>query len=194
MVFLEHRTPVYYSNTTAIEATALFVCINQHVKGKGRNYCRPRDPTSWPKMAATSDDCDRTATVALPTAASSGFISGEVGISAALDAFSSVYELPLMRFEIRQTDRQINRRTCTITIPRFTLRVTRGKNDFRRVMVYFVVDGHIYCCQDRCMNSENIQISILTGAEHYTLTQSPRKGYILITDLATTPQSLMDLC
>ena len=37
------------------------------------------------------------------------------------------------------------------------------------------------------MNSENIKISILTGAEHYTLTQSPRKGYILITDLATTP-------
>ena len=82
-------------------------------------------------MAAILDDCERTATVALPTAATSGFISGEVGISAALDAFSTVYELPLMRFKKGQTDRQTNkqtnRRTCTITIPRFTLRVTRGK-------------------------------------------------------------------
>ena len=57
------------------------------------------------KMAAIPDDCERTVTVALPTAASPGFISGEVGISAALDAFSTVYELPLTRFEIRQTDR-----------------------------------------------------------------------------------------
>ena len=31
MVFLEHRPRVYYSVTTAIEATALFV--QQHVKG-----------------------------------------------------------------------------------------------------------------------------------------------------------------
>ena len=50
------------------------------------------------KMAAIPDDCERTATVALPTAASGGFISGDVGISAALDAFSTVYELPLTRF------------------------------------------------------------------------------------------------
>ena len=57
------------------------------------------------KMAAIPDDCERTATVALPTAASSGFISGEVVISAALDPFSTVYELPLTRFEIRQTDK-----------------------------------------------------------------------------------------
>ena len=77
MVFLEHRPRVYYSLTTAI--------------GKGRNYCIPRDPASWGKMAAMPDDCERTATVTLPTAASSGFISGEVGISAALDVFSTVY-------------------------------------------------------------------------------------------------------
>ena len=57
-------------------------------------------------MAATADDCERTATVALPTAASPGFISGEVGISAALDAFSTVYELPLTRFKKGQTNRQ----------------------------------------------------------------------------------------
>ena len=53
------------------------------------------------------DDCERTTTVALPTSAgSSGFISGEVGISAALDTFSTVYELPLTRFEIRHTNKQ----------------------------------------------------------------------------------------
>ena len=70
----------YYSLTTAIEATALFV----HVKGASNNYCTPRDPASWEKMAAIPDDCGRTATVALQTAASTGFISGEVGISAAV--------------------------------------------------------------------------------------------------------------
>ena len=31
---------------------------------------------SWEKMAAIPDDCERTATVALPIAASAGFISG----------------------------------------------------------------------------------------------------------------------
>ena len=41
----------------------------------------------------------------------SGFISGEVGISAALDTFSTVYELPLTHFEIRQTDKQTNIQT-----------------------------------------------------------------------------------
>ena len=123
MVFLEHRPRVYYNiilsyyNNTAIEATALFV--QQQVKGA-------IIADLGAKMAAILDDCERTATVALPTAATSGFISGEVGISAALDAFSTVYELPLTRFKKGQTDRQTNRRTCTITIPRFTLRVTRG--------------------------------------------------------------------
>ena len=57
-------------------------------------------------MAATPDDCERTATVALPTAASGGSISGDLGTSAALDAFSTVYEFPLTRFKNRQTDRQ----------------------------------------------------------------------------------------
>ena len=76
---------------------------------KGHNYCRPRDPASWGKMAAIPDDCERTATVTLPTAASPGFISGEVGISAALDAFSTVYQLPLKRF--KGTDRQTDIRT-----------------------------------------------------------------------------------
>ena len=62
-------------------------------------------------MAAIPDDCERTATAALPTAASPGFISGEVGISAALDAFSTVYELPLTRFKKGQTNRQTDKRT-----------------------------------------------------------------------------------
>ena len=62
-------------------------------------------------MAATTDDCERTATVALPTAASPGFISGEVGISAALDAFSTVYELPLTRFKKGQTNKQTDKHT-----------------------------------------------------------------------------------
>ena len=57
------------------------------------------------------DDCERTAIVALPTAASAGFISGELGTSAALDAFSTVYELPLKRFKKGQTDRQTDRQT-----------------------------------------------------------------------------------
>ena len=78
---------------------------------KGRNYCRPCDPASWEKMAAIPDDCERTATVALPTAASPGFISGEVGFSAALDTFSTVYDLPLTRFKKGQTDKQTDRHT-----------------------------------------------------------------------------------
>ena len=99
MVFLEHRPHVYYSLTTVVEGT---VCTTTC---KGRNYYKPRDPASWRKMAAIPDDCERTATVALPTAASPGFISGEFGISAALDAFSTVYELPLTRFKKGQTDK-----------------------------------------------------------------------------------------
>ena len=54
---------------------------------------------------------ERTATVALPTAASGGSISGDLVTSAALDAFSTVYEFPLTRFKNRQTDRQTNKHT-----------------------------------------------------------------------------------
>ena len=72
---------------------------------KERNCCRPRDPASWPNMAATPDDCERTATVALPTAASGGSISGDLRTSVALDAFSTVYEFPLTRFKNRQTNK-----------------------------------------------------------------------------------------
>ena len=73
MVFLEHRPRVYYSLTTAIEATALFV--QQQVKGAIIvDHVTP--PHGKKKKAATPDDCERTAAVALPTAASPGFISG----------------------------------------------------------------------------------------------------------------------
>ena len=89
------RLLLSYYNNTAIEATALFV--QQRVKGA-------IIADLGGKMAAILDDCERT-TVALPTAATSGFISGEVGISAALDAFSTVYELPLTRFKKGQTDK-----------------------------------------------------------------------------------------
>ena len=97
-----------YSLTTVNRSHCTVVCTTTC---KGRNYCIPRDPASWGKMAAIPDDCERTATVALPTAASPGFISGEVGISAALDAFSTVYELPLTRFKKGQTDKQTNKQT-----------------------------------------------------------------------------------
>ena len=57
----------------------------------------------------TCKEHERTTTVALPTAASAGFILGDLGTSAAIDAFSTVYELPLTRFENRQTDKQTNK-------------------------------------------------------------------------------------
>ena len=99
-------------------------------------------------MAAMPDDCERTATVALQTAASGGFISGELGISAEFDAFSTMYELPLTRFENRQTDKQTDIRTRTITLPRFTLRPREVKMSeyvgFSPPPTYFL---HIRCDQ-----------------------------------------------
>ena len=74
MAFLEHRPRVYYSLTTAVEATALFV--QQQVKGAIIVHVDHVTPPHGKKMAATPDDCERTATVALPTAASPAFISG----------------------------------------------------------------------------------------------------------------------
>ena len=47
MVFLEHRPRVYYSVTTAIEATALFV--QQHVKGAIIvDHVAPSHGIKWP--------------------------------------------------------------------------------------------------------------------------------------------------
>ena len=89
---LAFTTLLYYSNRS--HGT---VCTTTC---KGRNYGE-----KW-LLYPIPDDCERTATVALPTATRPGFISGEVGISAALDAFSTVYELPLTRFKKGQTNRQ----------------------------------------------------------------------------------------
>ena len=93
MVFPEHRPSVYYSLTTAVEATALFV--QQHVKGA--IIVDRVTPPHGKNGHSISDDCERTATAALPTAASGGSISGDLGTSAVIDAFSTVYELPLKR-------------------------------------------------------------------------------------------------
>ena len=71
MVFLEHRPRVYYSLTTAVEATARFV-QQQHVKGA--IIVDHVTPPHGKKMAAIPDDCERTAAVALPTAASPGLV------------------------------------------------------------------------------------------------------------------------
>ena len=84
MVFLEHRPRVYYSLTTAVEATALLF-VQQHVKGAiiVDHVTLPHGKNG----RSISDDCERTATVVLPTAASGGSISGDLGSSAALDAY-----------------------------------------------------------------------------------------------------------
>ena len=78
MVFLEHRPRVYYSLTTAVEAMARFV--QQPIKGaiivvKAAIIADLYHVTRlMAKMAAIPDDCERTATVALPTAASREFL------------------------------------------------------------------------------------------------------------------------
>ena len=93
MVFLEHRPRVYFSLTTAVEVTALFV---QHVNGAIIVY--HVTPPHGKKMAAIPDDCERTATVLLPTAASLHGLSADNHSSiATLDTFSTVFEPPLGR-------------------------------------------------------------------------------------------------
>ena len=61
----------YYSSRSHGTAVCTTTC-------KGRNYCKLRDPASWQKMTSP-DDSERTATVALPTASSAGFLAGELG-------------------------------------------------------------------------------------------------------------------
>ena len=83
-----------YSLTALAEATALLF-VHQHVKSAiVVDHVTPPHGQIWPLHRMIV----RTATVALPTAASGGSISGDLGSSAALDAFSTVYELPLKRF------------------------------------------------------------------------------------------------
>ena len=74
MVFLEHKPRVYYSLTTAVEATALLF-VQQHVKGAIIvHHVTPPHGIKW--LLGRMIVIKRTATVALPTAASAGFISG----------------------------------------------------------------------------------------------------------------------
>ena len=99
-----------YSLTTVVEAMALLFV--QHVKG-AIIIVDHVTPPHGKNGRSIPDDCERTATVALLTAASAGFISGELSTSAALDAFSTVYELLLTRFENKQADKQTDGHTCT---------------------------------------------------------------------------------
>ena len=93
-------TTLVYIHYSLLPTALLFE--QQHVKGASIvDHVTP--PHGKMSGRSIPDDCERTATVALPTAASAGFISGELGTSAALDAFSTVYELLLTRFENRQT-------------------------------------------------------------------------------------------
>ena len=67
MVFLEQTSRgIYYSLYYSSRSHGTVVCTTTC---KERNYCVTLPP----------DDCERTATVALPTAASASFISGDLG-------------------------------------------------------------------------------------------------------------------
>ena len=65
---------------------------------KGRNYCGPRDPASWQKMAAIPDDCERTATVySAANNRQPGLSVDNHSFIAASDTLSTVFEQPLGR-------------------------------------------------------------------------------------------------
>ena len=72
---------------------------------KGHGYCKHvTSPHGKENGRSLPDDCERTATVALPTAASPELLVDNHSSVAALDAFSPIFEPPLMRFENGQTD------------------------------------------------------------------------------------------
>ena len=75
----------YYSTRSHGTAVCTTTCI-------GRNYCIPRDPASWQKNGRSIPDvCERSATIALPTAASPELLVDNHSSIAALDAFSTLY-------------------------------------------------------------------------------------------------------
>ena len=76
MVFLEQTSRGTYYSLTTVEATALLF-VQQHVKGA--IIVDHVTPPHGKNGRSIPDDCERTATGALPTAASAGFISGELG-------------------------------------------------------------------------------------------------------------------
>ena len=72
MVFLEHRPHVYNALTTVVEATALLFV---HVQQRAQYYCKHVTPPHGKENGRSiPDDCERTATVALPTAASPALV------------------------------------------------------------------------------------------------------------------------
>ena len=72
MVFLEHRPRVYYSLTIAVEAMALLF-VQQDVKSAIIvDHVTPHHGKK--NGRSILDDCERAATVALPTAASPGLV------------------------------------------------------------------------------------------------------------------------
>ena len=82
MVFQEQTSRgTYYSLTTTVEATALLF-VQQHVKGA--IIVDHVTPPHGKIGRSIPDDCERTETVALPTAASPAFISGELGTTCML--------------------------------------------------------------------------------------------------------------
>ena len=79
MVLQEQTSRATYYSLTTVEATALLfvLVVQQHVKGAIIvDHVTPPHGTIGRSIP---DDRERTATVALPTAASAGFISGELG-------------------------------------------------------------------------------------------------------------------
>ena len=139
MVFLEHRPRVYNALTTVVEATALLF-VQQHAKGA---IIVNHVTRIMAKMAAISDDCERTATVAL-TDCQTGVLVDNYRSFAALDGFSTVFEPPLYPSKNGHTHtqksgherphylamlrpREVKLRTRTTTLPRCAT-PTRGKN------------------------------------------------------------------
>ena len=78
------------------------------------------------KMAPIPDDCERTATVALPTDCQTGVLVDNHSSFAALDGFSTVFEPPLYRSKNGHTHTHTKIRTRTTTLPRCAT-PTRGK-------------------------------------------------------------------
>ena len=81
MMFLEQTSRGTYYSVTTVEATELLL-VQQHVKGA--IIVDHVTPPHGKIGRSIPDDCERTATVALPTAASAGFISGELGTTCML--------------------------------------------------------------------------------------------------------------
>ena len=84
---------LYYSSRS--HGAVVCTCT---AKGHCKDYCKHvTSPNGKENGRSIPDDCERTVTVELPTAASPGLSSYNHISTAALDAFSTVFELPLGR-------------------------------------------------------------------------------------------------